>query len=541
MPSSMHEMMVKDFNWPKSNGGITTAETIDEITTYKFKKGNGHRAKGGPGKTCGRCGQSHLSRECQAWGKYCHRCGNKNHFCTCCRSRDREDSQYRDQHRLTHRESWSKRRSRSRHRRYASEDSEDRSRSRSSTQSAHSIELKSFQDNPEKLCESCSFQDHQETNEFVKKTFHTIYRSKSVASISNEMDPEGKTKILTILNIKLPHWNGIDNVRVKVDNGAEGNILPLDSFRTMFPHALDKHGYPRDVSLRGSRANLECYDDGRLVNYGIIKLRLQHYSDKSFQDYYFYVVETKTPKKIVIGHAASTKLGLICALCKNVSKSVSATENKRNTSSRDSFQDHCLKRDGKTPLRNQRAASKSFQDHLSSSFKTMSRCTCTKTPFKTQAQNTQGRKEQNKHKSTSFKTISVDGIQVIREKDNANRVSDTVKCRGIETSFKTMGKSGRKKVSFQDTEHEVSKATSLKTTDKSGTNRTSLKTIDKNGTKQVPSKTINKSGTKIVSFKTIEETTTDQFLSRPLTIGLTKTAKCDMALKDALSFISERK
>ena len=60
-----------------------------------------------------------------------------------------------------------------------------------------------------------------------------------MASISIEMDPDGKTKILTILNIKLPHQNGIYNIRVKVDNGAEADILPLDSFSTMFPHALD--------------------------------------------------------------------------------------------------------------------------------------------------------------------------------------------------------------------------------------------------------------------------------------------------------------
>ena len=106
---------------------------------------------------------------------------------------------------------------------------------------------------------SHSFQDHQESNDFVKKTFHTIYRSESVASISNEIDPEGKTKILTILNIKLPHQNGIDNLWVKVDNGAEANILPLDSFRTMFPHALNEQGYPKDGFLRGSRTNLECY------------------------------------------------------------------------------------------------------------------------------------------------------------------------------------------------------------------------------------------------------------------------------------------
>ena len=93
-------------------------------------------------------------------------------------------------------------------------------------------------------------------------------------------------------------------------------------------------------------------------------------------------------KEIIVGHPASMRLGLICVLCKEFSKYVLATVNKTNTSSRDSFQDHCLKIDGKTPLRNQRVASKSFQSHPSSSFKTMARCTCTKTPFKTPAKDT---------------------------------------------------------------------------------------------------------------------------------------------------------
>ena len=72
-----------------------------------------------------------------------------------------------------------------------------------------------------------SFQDHQESTDFLKKSFSTISRLKSVASISNSTDPDGKTKILTVLQIKLPHCNGIDNVTVKVDNGAVANILPL--------------------------------------------------------------------------------------------------------------------------------------------------------------------------------------------------------------------------------------------------------------------------------------------------------------------------
>ena len=147
---------------------------------------------------------------------------------------------------------------------------------------------------------------------FLKKSFSTISRSKSVASISNDTDPDGKTKILTVLQINLPHHNGIDNITVKVDDGAEGNILPLNSFRAMFPHALDMQTVtPEPGFLRGSKTTLECYDDGKLINHGSIKLSLQHYSEKSFQDHSFYVVETKTPKPIIIGHPASIRLGLI--------------------------------------------------------------------------------------------------------------------------------------------------------------------------------------------------------------------------------------
>ena len=40
-----HEMTVKDFNRHKSNGGTVIATTVDEIRTFKHKKGNGYRAK----------------------------------------------------------------------------------------------------------------------------------------------------------------------------------------------------------------------------------------------------------------------------------------------------------------------------------------------------------------------------------------------------------------------------------------------------------------------------------------------------------------
>ena len=136
-----------------------------------------------------------------------------------------------------------------------------------------------------------------------------------MASISNNTDPEGKTKILTVLQLKLPHHNGIDDITVKVDNGAEGNILPLNSFRAMFSSCTGHERLPK---------TLECYDEGKLINLSSIKLRLQHYLEKSFQDHSFYIVETKTPKPIIVGHPASIRLGLIRVLCKNISKSILA-------------------------------------------------------------------------------------------------------------------------------------------------------------------------------------------------------------------------
>ena len=256
-----------------------------------------------------------------------------------------------------------------------------RSRSKSVTKSAQSIESASFQDHSNDLhgesgdlhgnqrgdLHGTSFQDHLGSTDFLKQSFSTIFRSKSVASISNDTDPEGKTKILTVLQLKLPHCKGIDDITVKVDDGAEGNILPLNSFRAMFPHALDMNSYPKPRFLRGSKTTLECYDNGKLINHGSIKLRLQHYLEKSFQDHSFYIVETKTLKPIIVGHPASIRLGLIRVLCKNISKSVLAIEKTSEHNSKNSFQDHQLRIDGKTPWRHQRRKSESsvhsFQDH----------------------------------------------------------------------------------------------------------------------------------------------------------------------------------
>ena len=80
----------------------------------------------------------------------------------------------------------------------------------------------------------------------------------------------------------------------------------------------------RWIPWHDSRTWLECYNDGKLVNHGSITLKLKHYSNGSFQDHQFFIVETPACREIIIGHPASIRLGLIKVLCQNIAQPVTA-------------------------------------------------------------------------------------------------------------------------------------------------------------------------------------------------------------------------
>ena len=66
--AKQHEATVKDFQQHKSNRGVAMATTINEIRTFKQRKGQGQTAKS-KGKICSKCGMPHPPRECPAWAK----------------------------------------------------------------------------------------------------------------------------------------------------------------------------------------------------------------------------------------------------------------------------------------------------------------------------------------------------------------------------------------------------------------------------------------------------------------------------------------
>ena len=258
---------------------------------------------------CSKCSMIHVYRDCPAFGKKCHKWGNKNHFSSCCRlnvSQDKGRRRDRTQTwgRSPERCHWPSRGRCSRSRSWSWSSRE------SVTRKAHSIEVDQY--------------DIDDID--IIRMFHSISRLRPIASSSNDTDPDSKTKIVTKIGIKLLHRQVVDNLQVKVDDGAEANLLPLRSFRSMFPHTLDGDGYPLEGFLSNSRTRLECYNDGKLVNHGSITIKLKHYSNDSYQYHQFFIVETPACREIIIGHLASVRLGLIKVMCENIAKSVTARE-----------------------------------------------------------------------------------------------------------------------------------------------------------------------------------------------------------------------
>ena len=47
-----------------------------------------------------------------------------------------------------------------------------------------------------------------------------------------------------LINIKLLNRNGIHKLRLKINTCAQGNTLPVCTFRRMFPEKLDADGFP---------------------------------------------------------------------------------------------------------------------------------------------------------------------------------------------------------------------------------------------------------------------------------------------------------
>ncbi len=97
-------------------------------------------------------------------------------------------------------------------------------------------------------------------------------------------------------------------MKVKIDTGAQGNVMPIRMFHRMFPSWLDAEGYPLPGTTDCQpRVTLTAYNGSVIKNYGSVLI-----SSKSpavpWTDCIFHVAETPGPAILALPSSRQLQL-----------------------------------------------------------------------------------------------------------------------------------------------------------------------------------------------------------------------------------------
>ena len=100
-------------------------------------------------------------------------------------------------------------------------------------------------------------------------------------------------------------------LKVKIDTGADGNILPLRIFKRMYPHSVDSKGIPLLGSTNPSNVKVTAYNGSPILHFGTYNLKCSY--NGTTTDTVFYVVDAQGPA--ILGLGTSTQLKLVSLHC----------------------------------------------------------------------------------------------------------------------------------------------------------------------------------------------------------------------------------
>ena len=114
-------------------------------------------------------------------------------------------------------------------------------------------------------------------------------------------------------NVKLTSRQGIHNLILKVDTGAQGNTLPLATFRKMFPDKLDRNGLPQQEIAKAARdIKLTAYNGTNIPCLGIWSFQCK-FQQSRWENTKFHIVDVQGPA--VIGLPSSESLKIVTLHC----------------------------------------------------------------------------------------------------------------------------------------------------------------------------------------------------------------------------------
>ena len=130
-------------------------------------------------------------------------------------------------------------------------------------------------------------------------------------SLSFDMVAHNENRTEAFASIKIePYPTHTTNLRGKVDTGAQSNILPLRTFRNIFPHHVDAEGRP--TTTTPSSTSLTAYNGTPIPQYSTLTMPCK-FEENRWKTCVFYVAETNGP--VIFGLPICTDLGLVTMNC----------------------------------------------------------------------------------------------------------------------------------------------------------------------------------------------------------------------------------
>ena len=135
---------------------------------------------------------------------------------------------------------------------------------------------------------------------------------------------DSPTQAFAELNIKLRR-DTFATLKGKVDTGAQGNILPMRTYKNMYPQHIDCNGNP--TLTKPNKDILTAYCGNKVKHYGTIDIPCQ-YKDSKWRNTTFYVAQTTG--SVIYGLPTCAALGIVVLNC-----SVNLNNNTEITSAKD--------------------------------------------------------------------------------------------------------------------------------------------------------------------------------------------------------------
>ena len=253
---------------------------------------------------CGNCDGHHQPRKCPAYNSVCHKCQKLGHWGKCCRSSASPHPTYRG------------RGGRGRGRYQGSRGQVRYHGDSGRGRVGYNGDTGRHQWNPNPASSQknlhpidCQQQDSLATD-MEAMSLDAIFIGDVRTDGTSQADQ--RDEIFAILNITLRNKPGNHTLKVKVDTGAQGNVLPLRTFRRAFPELLDAKGYPRDGTIRQEPTKLYAYNGAAMHQYGCVEIPCK-YTEGKWLSTRFYVVDTPGP--VILGLQSAVKMCLVEINC----------------------------------------------------------------------------------------------------------------------------------------------------------------------------------------------------------------------------------